>query len=38
MVEVLNTLLEVEGVGTHISHLEGEEIFGSTNYKVKCNL
>jgi len=27
MVEALNTLLGVEGVGTRILHLEGEEIF-----------
>ncbi len=30
----MNTLLGVEGVGTRIPHLEGEEIFGSTKRKL----
>ena len=32
--EALNTLPEVEGVGTRVPHLEGEEIFGSTKRKL----
>jgi len=30
----LNTLFGVEGVGTRIPHLKGEEIFGSTKRKL----
>jgi len=29
--EALNTLSGAEGIGTRVPHLEGEEIFGSTN-------
>ena len=32
--EALNTLPRVEGVGTRIPHLEGEETFGSTKRKL----
>jgi len=32
--EVLNTLFGVEGIGIHILHLEGKEIFGSTKRKL----
>ena len=32
--EVLNTLLGAEGVGTRIPHLEGEETFGRTKWKL----
>ena len=34
IVEVLNTLLGAEGVGTRIPHLKGEETFGSTKRKL----
>ena len=32
--QALNTLPEVEGVGTKVPHLEGEETFGSTKRKL----
>jgi len=32
--ETMNTLLGVEGFGTRVPHLEGEEIFGSTKRKL----
>jgi len=32
--EALNTLPGLEGVGTRVLHLEGEEIFGSTKRKL----
>ena len=34
IVEALNALPGVEGVGTRIPHLEGEETFGSTKRKL----
>ena len=38
LAEALNTLPGVEGVGTHIPHLEGEEIFGSTKRKLDVSI
>jgi len=35
LVDALNTLPGVEGVGTQVPHLEGEEIFGSTKRKLE---
>ena len=32
--EALNSLLEAHGMGSHVPHLEGEEIFGSTKRRL----
>ena len=36
--EALNSLLEAQGVGSRVPHLEGEEIFGSTKRRLDVSI